>query len=374
VNAASLQRPWYEVENLDRIESPALLVYSDRVDENIHRMIAIVGDVARLRPHAKTHKSSAVTARYLAAGVNKFKAATIAEVEMLAQSGAADVLFAYQPVGPNIRRLIDLIETFPKTAFSCLLDNIGPAGRLSVEATRRKVDVGVFLDIDCGQHRTGIAPDENAVSLYRQISSLPGLKPLGLHAYDGHIHVGDLAVRKEQCEMAFARVAKLCEELRGLGLPVNTIVAGGTPTFPFHAQRGDVECSPGTCVFWDFGYSTTFPDLEFLVAALVLTRVVSKPSRGRLCLDLGHKAIASENPPPRVEFLNLPNARAISHSEEHLVIEAETADEFKIGDCLYGVPRHICPTVALHAQAIVIQSGLVSGEWAIDARDRHLTI
>ena len=92
---------------MDQLESPALLVYPDRIDENIRRMILMTGDAARLRPHAKTHKSSAVTKRYLAAGIDKFKAATVAEAETLAAAGAADVLLAYQLVGPNIRRLFD---------------------------------------------------------------------------------------------------------------------------------------------------------------------------------------------------------------------------------------------------------------------------
>src|SRR5207302_169959 len=83
--------------------------------------------------------------------------------------------------------------------------------------------------------------------------------------------------------------------------------AGGTPTFPIHARRADLECSPGTCVFWDASSASKLPDLSFLPAALVLTRVISKPAPDRLCLDLGHKALASEMPHPRVQFLNLPD-------------------------------------------------------------------
>jgi D-serine deaminase-like pyridoxal phosphate-dependent protein len=127
-------------------------------------------------------------------------------------------------------------------------------------------------------------------------------------------------------------------------------------------------------VLWDFGYSTKFLDLDFLHAAVVLTRVVSKPGANRLCLDLGHKAIAAENPPPRVQFLNLPDATAIAHSEEHLVIETGRANEFSVGDCLYGVPRHICPTVALYSEATVAHEGKATERWRITARERVLTI
>jgi len=158
------------------------------------------------------------------------------------------------------------------------------------------------------------------------------------------------------------------------GLPVPRIVAGGTPTFPIHARQADVECSPGTCVFWDAGYKAKCPDMDFLNAALVLTRVVSKPGGSRLCLDLGHKSIASENPHPRVVFLNLPDAKAVSHSEEHLVVETERAGEIELGACLYGVPWHVCPTVALHSEAVVARDGRAQERWEVVGRNRRLTV
>jgi D-serine deaminase-like pyridoxal phosphate-dependent protein len=102
--------------------------------------------------------------------------------------------------------------------------------------------------------------------------------------------------------------------------------------------------------------------------------VVSKPNQRRLCLDLGHKAVAAENPPPRVRFLNLPDASAISHSEEHLVVETDRAAGFAVGDCLYGVARHICPTVALYSEATPILAGHACKPWPVTARERRLTI
>jgi D-serine deaminase-like pyridoxal phosphate-dependent protein len=169
-------------------------------------------------------------------------------------------------------------------------------------------------------------------------------------------------------------VAALKDELEMTRLTVPRVVAGGSPTFPIHARRPDVECSPGTTVFWDSGYGNKLRDLDFLPAALVLTRVVSKPGANRLCLDLGHKAIASEMPHPRVQFLNLSDANPVTHSEEHLVVETGQAEQFRIGDCLYGVPRHICPTVALYSNAIVIQDQRVASSWKVAARERQLTI
>jgi D-serine deaminase-like pyridoxal phosphate-dependent protein len=234
--------------------------------------------------------------------------------------------------------------------------------------------VELLLDIDVGQQRTGVPAGPRAVELYQLISSLPGLHAGGLHAYDGHIHDRDVATRAAACEAAFTPVTKLREELTQAGLSVPRLVAGGTPTFPMHARRPDVECSPGTCIFWDAGYATKLPDLDFLPAALVLTRVVSKPGASRLCLDLGHKAVASEMPHPRVELIGLPDAKAVTHSEEHLVIETARAGEFAVGDVIYGIPWHICPTVALHSEAWVVEAGRATNRWRVTARERRLTI
>ena len=144
--------------------------------------------------------------------------------------------------------------------------------------------------------------------------------------------------------------------------------------FPFMPSRVDLECSPGTCVFWDHAYATRFPDIEFLPAALLVTRVISRPAANRLCLDLGYKAVSPDNPDPRVHLLDLPDAKTVVHSEEHLAIESSRAAEFAVGDVLYGVPWHVCPTVALHAMAVVITDHRATGSWPVVARDRKLTI
>jgi len=283
-------------------------------------------------------------------------------------------LLAYQPVGPNAQRVLQLARSFSKTKFSVIADDAEAIRSLSAAFTKEGPGIEVLLDIDCGQHRTGVWPEAKAVKLYRLIGSLSGLKAGGLHAYDGHIHDADVTVRTKNCEAAFAPVAALRQELLHAGLPVPRVVAGGTPTFPMHARRGDVECSPGTCVFWDAGYASKFADMDFLPAAVVLTRVVSKPGANRLCLDLGHKSIASEMPHPRVRFLDLLDATGVAHSEEHLVVETVQAEAFKVGDCLYGTPWHICPTVALHSEAVVVENGKAMQKWKIVGRERKLTI
>lgn len=365
--------PWYRIANPETVASPGLLVYPARIETNIGRMLELAGGAQRLFPHVKTHKLPEVVRLQQAAGIQKFKCATIAEAEMVARCGAERVLLAYQPVGPNIARLFELIAQFPETRFSALVDNVTTLRALAAAAQARRRELEVLVDVDTGMHRTGAAPTEVA-ALYRLIAATPGVTPGGLHAYDGHVHDHDPAARAERARQAFASVARIRDELAGEGLPLPRVIAGGTPTFPFHAQAGEAECSPGTCLLMDATYATLMPEAGFVLAAAVLTRIVSKPGANRVCLDLGHKAIASENPPPRVHFPELPDAVAVGHSEEHLVLETGRAAELAVGDALYGIPRHICPTVALHAAVTVVRNGRAEGQWRVVARDRVLTI
>ncbi|MFM9080279.1 MAG: alanine racemase, partial [Opitutaceae bacterium] len=262
----------------------------------------------------------------------------------------------------------------PAVAFSTIVDDPGAVDALARVAAAAGVVVEVLVDLDVGMARTGIAPGPDAAQLYRRIAAAPSLRAGGLHAYDGHLRQPVLADRIAAAAEGIARVDALAATLRAEGLPVPRLVWGGTPTFPVHARRAGVECSPGTCVLWDAGYERNIPDLEFLHAAVLLTRVISRPGAGRLCLDLGHKAVASEMPQPRVVFPELPDARAVTHSEEHLVIETAAADTFPVGSVLYGIPWHICPTVALHDRVLVVREGRVAETWTVTARARRLGV
>jgi D-serine deaminase-like pyridoxal phosphate-dependent protein len=112
-----------------------------------------------------------------------------------------------------------------------------------------------------------------------------------------------------------------------------------------------------------------------LPAALIVTRIISKPADHIICTDLGHKAIASENAlPERVSFLNAPNLKPIGHSEEHMVFATEDGNEFQVGDVLYGIPYHVCPTIALHDQPAIVENHEIVKYWETVARNRRITV
>lgn len=369
----SRNEAWYVIRNMEQIDSPALVVYIDRVAKNIELALAMIDDRQRLRPHVKTHKTAEAALLLLDAGIKKFKCATIAEAEMLALIKAPDVLLAYQPIGPKALRFISLQKNYPHTKFSCLVDNSLAAQYLSEMAFNAGIKVGVYIDLNAGMNRTGIMPDESAVQLYALCAELPGIQPIGLHIYDGHITDSDIKLREEKCDAAFAPVAYVKEALIKKGFPEPVIIAGGSATFPIHAKRKNRECSPGTFIYWDAGYGLLLPEQHFLPAALVVTRIISLPDKKTICTDLGHKAIASENVlNKRVLFLNAPELKFIAHSEEHLLLEAEENHHYKTGDLLYGIPFHICPTCALYERALIVKDKNITKEWKIVARDRKL--
>ncbi|SDD58472.1 D-serine deaminase, pyridoxal phosphate-dependent [Pricia antarctica] len=365
---------WYELTDTKDVISPSLLVYPDRILHNIRTMLEMAGGAEQLRPHIKTHKTAEIVEMQLGQGIQKFKCATIAEAELLAMCNAPDILLAMQPVGANLKRFFGLVDTYPESKFSALVDNLDTLKALSEMARVQGARVSLWMDINCGMNRTGIFPDKNAIDLYRKMDADPNVEAKGLHAYDGHIRNTDVAERKKACDVAFAPVVTLKNNLESEGIKVKGIIAGGSPTFPFHAQRDGVEASPGTTLLWDAGYGDLFPEMDFLPAAVLLTRIISKPAKNILCLDLGHKYLAPEMPFPRVRFLNLEKSIQKGQSEEHFVLECENAEQYAIGDVCYALPVHICPTVAKYDSLQVVSEGMVIDEWQVVARNQRITL
>lgn len=362
---------WYEVGNAQEIDSPALLVYPDRVKHNIDVATGMVGDAQRLRPHVKTHKSSAITRFQLAAGITRYKCATLAEAAMLGRCGAPDVLVAYPLLGPRVDAFLQLSKQFPGSRFSAIVDHRSAVDRLSAAAVSQGAPVDVYLDLDIGMGRTGIPIGAEAEALYVHCHSLAGLRVAGLHAYDGQVRDPDPERLRQQCETNFRPLAALVERLSEQGFPRPEIIIGGSPSFPYYAEMAEVQCSPGTFVLWDHGYAVDCPDQAFLPAAVIFTRVISLPGPETICVDLGHKAVGAENAiERRVHFLNAPRLLALRQSEEHLVLQAPAGHGIGLGDVLYGIPYHICPTVNLYDAYNVVEGGVVTDSWEIDARQR----
>lgn len=158
---------WYEIKNSQEVATPALLVYPERITHNIKRMIEIAGDVNRLRPHVKTYKNAQIIQMQQSFGIQKFKCATIAEAELLAQCEAVDVLIAMQLLGPHVDRFFELVKTYSGTKFSMLVDDLEHAKRLSEISCQKGVKISLWMDVNVGMNRTGILPGKKAQELFK---------------------------------------------------------------------------------------------------------------------------------------------------------------------------------------------------------------
>ena len=364
----------YNIHNIETLDTPALVVSTEGVKHNIQTLISMIDDVKRLRPHVKTHKTQQVTRLLQAVGIDKFKCATIAEAEMLAMCRVKDVLLAYQPNSVKQLRWINLIKKYPDTRFACLIDNLEISISLSKLAVEHHLKLSVYIDLNVGMNRTGIVPDK-AFRFFHEIMSLPHLILRGIHAYDGHIHNPDFDIRQKEADESFNKVEQLLQQLGKSDTSLLEIVMGGASTYSIHSKRQRVVCSPGTFIFWDKGYQTAFSEQGFEPAVWLACRVISLPDTNKICLDVGHKSIAAENElSKRIYFPHAPDAKFISQSEEHLVIELPSPHTYQVGDIFYGLPFHICPTCALYERLHVVENGILTGEeWQVIARDRKIT-
>lgn len=370
----TMVKDWYKIKNVDTVDSPSIALYLEHLKYNINEMITMVGgQTERLMPHIKTNKMPKVMAILLESGITNFKASTIAEAEIAAEAGAKSVLIAHQLVGPKIDRLLRLIQHYPETQFSTILDNEDSAELLNQKALEQELSVAVYIDINNGMNRSGIkvGPGLDELMDYLKICKVLVFK--GLHAYDGHLRDSEFEVRNQNIEKGIQDVEVYFEALKE-SYPQAELICGGTPSFTSHLQKEKRITSPGTCVLWDWGYGEKLTEQHFKYAALLVTRIISKPTEGIITVDLGHKSVAPENPiDKRVKFLNLEEYELLSQSEEHGVIQVKDWDKYKVGDVLYGVPYHICPTINLHDEVSVIENGMKTGSWEITARKRKLT-
>jgi D-serine deaminase-like pyridoxal phosphate-dependent protein len=360
----------YEIENDKSIPTPALLIYEEQVDANIRAVIAQCGDAARWRPHVKTAKSAAIMARFAAQGISRYKCATTKELRALLDLGVPDVLLAFPVVGATAARVRDLAAGHPATRVSVLAES---AAHIAQFAGSR---IGIFMDCNPGMDRTGGNPaDAVAIAALIRAAADARCEFRGLHWYDGHLHGLALTERTAAAHRGYDVLLVLVQKLRAQGTTVPEIIVAGTPAAPcalsyprWSAVDAAVCISPGTVVYNDMtSLGQLPPSWGLSAAALVLSSVVSHPRPGRFTCDAGHKSVSADAGVPTCEVLGHADFRPAKPSEEHLPVDCGD-DRPAIGDMLYLLPRHVCPTVNNFDEALLVRGGRVAGTIPVTAR------
>jgi D-serine deaminase-like pyridoxal phosphate-dependent protein len=364
----------YRVAKPDELPTPAMIVFRDHVHHNIRSVCEVANGGRNLFTHAKTHKSIAVTRMQIEMGIDQFKCATLAELEMVLQAGARRAILAYPLTQQcKIERLLELAASFPDRWIATIASAPLHLEMLGNVAAGRRQRQPVMLDLDDGMHRTGVRMDRDAVQLYREIFRHPFLEAAGLHLYDGDDSFAHPCLRADAAQRHIGALQEFRRLIEASEMPVPFIVAGGAYSFPYYARTEGMCGSPGSFVYWDARCGSDMPDMPFRNAALILTQVVDRhPGQGTFTTDLGYKSICSDQPiEARVRLLGREAATLVLHSEEYGVFRFDGGLPV-IGEYLLAVPGHIGPTTVRYPGSYVLDpEGAVVDYYEHTARDRE---
>jgi len=370
---AAVEPPARVGDPVVEVDTPALLVDLDAFERNLDRMAARARSLGvRLRPHAKTHKSPDVAKQQIARGAVGVCVQKVAEAEAMVAGGVGDVFVSNEVVGrAKLERLAALAR---RARMAVCVDDTGNAADLSRAVVAAGSTIGVFIEVDVGGARCGIAPGSPAVDLALAVSALPGLAFAGLHAYHGSAqHLRTEAERRAAIGRACELAADTRDRIRASGLDVPLVTGAGTGTFEIEGASGVYgEIQAGSYAFMDVDYARNRPAEGSVFGAFehslfILSTVMSRPLPARAVCDAGHKASSCDSGFPRVADLS--GATYVGASDEHGVIAIDPPGSGpRLGDRIRLIPGHCDPTVNLHDWLVGIRGGRVECLWPVSAR------
>ncbi len=359
---------------ISELETPALLIDLERMERNLCRVAQYAKEHAlRLRPHTKTHKIKAIGKRQLDLGAAGLTVAKVGEAEVMVETGTPELLVHYPVIGTS--KLRRLTEVARRTRVTVALDSVQAARQLADACRAARVTVGVLVEADVGMHRCGVAVGEELVNLAQAVDRLaPHIKLEGATCYPGHIRAYSEEHRRLLDELA-ADIARITDDFRAAGLPLNILSAGSTPlVFQSHQFPGVTEIRPGTYVFCDVNCVRSRMATLDDCAVTILTTVISAARPGYLMIDGGSKTFSSDRLAGSNEMTfgyvtEAPEAVIYAQNEEHGYVDVRKCDrEFQIGDRLRVIPNHVCVAMNLQNQVYGVRGDEVEVTWKVDAR------
>lgn len=328
------------------LQTPALVLDADALDHNLTAMAARLPG-ARLRPHVKAHKCTALAGQQVRAGHSGFTAATIREMEGMHAAGLGhDLLLANEVLDAS--RLGRLVDDGARVTLAVDSD-------ATIAAAVRGGVTEVVIDVNVGLPRCGCRPSD--AGRLADHARAAGLRVRGVMGYEGHLMmVLDEAEQRSRVEAAMADLLSAHEAVGG-----ELVSAGGTGTHHLNSWANEIQA--GSYALMDSQYSThAFPFTQ----ALWIESTVISAGTGFLVADCGLKANGMDHGNPA-----LPGAKVWFLSDEHLTFSVDPDGPLRsvsVGDRVRVIPAHCDPTVAYHDAMWLCRGGEVIDRWAIDLR------
>lgn len=361
------------------IETPALVIDLDRMQRNLSAMLAALeGSSARIRPHAKSHKTPQIAAMQMAAGAVGVTCAKVGEAEGMVNGGIREILISSQLVGENkTRRAAELAS---RCNLSVACDTVKNVQDLSARAAAAGTTVGIVIETEIGMKRCGASTHELAVDIAGAASSLPGVEFRGIMGYEGHcVEIEHFEERQATTVKAMEALLGYAGAIRRAGIPVQIVSAGGTGTYNITGRfPGVTDVQVGSFMLMDSTYRKV-EGINFEQALTCVATVISRPSKDLAVLDCGLKSLTAEQGTPqplsqvdasgRVNVYGIDGAYIPGLSEEHARLRLESPSrDLNTGDKVEVVPTHSCTTMNTHDVVYVASGNKVVDMWKITGR------
>lgn len=365
--------PWKAArpgDALREVDTPALVLDLDAFERNLQRMAdALRGRDVRLRAHAKSHKCPDIALRQVALGAVGVCCQKVSEAAVFVDAGIADVLVTNQVMGES--KLRHLAQLARKARMGVLVDDLRQVAPMAAAAQAHGVTLDVYVEVDVGAGRCGVAPGDAAVRLAREIGTNAGLRFAGLQCYHGPAqHLRSPEARMSAIAAASEAAGMTRRALEAAGIAVERITGAGTGTFVHERDSGVFnEIQAGSYVFMDRDYGDNLRgegDVAFEHALFVRTAVMSRPTGERAIVDAGLKASSVDSGMPTV--WQRPDLKYVKAADEHGVIATPDASAVSLGDVLMLVPGHCDPTVNLYDEIVCFRGDRVEALWPVAAR------
>ena len=365
--------PWKAAhvgDHIDQIDTPALVLDLDAFERNMKLLQDAVSSVGvRLRPHAKSHKCPEIALRQIELGAVGICCQKVSEAAVFVDAGISDIFITNQVVGE--KKVAHALDLAALARIGVLVDHEDQIIAFANASAERQVSIDVYLEIDVGMGRCGVASIERAVAMAQQIAAAPYLNFMGLQCYHGSAQHYRLPEERQQAIAAVcAKAAATKAAIEGVGIQVERISGAGTGSVMLesHSKLFN-EVQAGSYILMDRDYATNQrdpSDLPFEHALFVKTAVLSHPSANRAVVDAGLKASSVDSGMPVV--WQRTDAKYLKASDEHGVLELTPDSTLKLGDYVMLVPGHCDPTVNLYDELIAIRGDRVEAIWPIAAR------